>query len=297
MKKVIALVAFVSDPYHALLFKKSYETYWKDEVDELRVQVNGQIPEVNKFIGSIYENSDVFQDSLSQGAAFDRIYPKGGDVLLTFCSDNYIMRKGVLSPYIEKIKSGEFDAVGSSGLHAEPKTADVIAEKLGLVRLNPFMSFWNKKQLDTIDLTFDSVFWEVGDNYKIPELDLMIEWGGHLDIMALMSIKYLTKFPKRLIIEPTNLPYYHHVCGLSSGVIHHFIKDGKTFYGKEDKKTKVDIGYLNWHMFAYEETHKDCPLEKFNRDYYEAMVKKIEFSGYTEGEVKEAANVVREAWI
>ena len=106
------------------------------------------------------------------------------------------------------------------------------------------------------------------------------------------------RFPRRLIIEPENPPYYYHVGGLSSGVIHHFVRrDGKTFYGKDDIKTKVHENILRWHMFAYEETYKDCPLEKFNRDYYEAMVKKIEYSGLTEGQVKDGANVVREMWI
>ena len=298
MSKVSAMVSFVSDPYHALLFKKSYER-WGDEIDQLLVYANGLIPEVNDFIVSLYRKEADFKvysyESVSQGSAFNSLYKHvKGDILMTLCSDNYILKKGIVSNFVKDMES--YDAVGSMGLHASTNIAQKIAEKLGTVRLNPFMSFWHKDKLDEIkDLTFDAVFWE--QRYKIPEIDLEIKEGGHLDIMSLMSIKYLAKNKNIKVIPPEQVPNWVHPSGMSSGVVHYFNRgDGKSFYGKDLHVGSLGITTLGWFLFAYEETVKECPLEEFNKKYYNGMVEKIVKSGHKFEDVRAEAERIRMLW-
>lgn len=300
--KISTLVSFVSDPYHALLFKKSFER-WGDEIDQLLVCVNGNIPEVNKFIGGLYATKIilndivVFNESISQGKAFDVLYPQvTGDILMTLCSDNYILKKGIVNGFKKDME--QYDAVGSMGLHASANIAQKIAEKIGTVRLNPFMSFWHKDKLDEIkDLTFDAVFWEAEQGYKIPEIDFETNEGGHLDIMSLMSIKYMAKNRNVKVIPPEQVPNWVHVSGMSSGVIHYFDRgDGKSFYGKDLHVGSIGITTLGWFLFAYEETVKDCPLEEFNKKYYMGLVEKIVKSGHKFEDVKAEAERIRMLW-
>ena len=296
--KVSAMVSFVSDPFHALLFKKSYER-WGDEIDQLLVCVNGNIPEVNEFIIDVYDGYQIKFDSvsISQGRAFDSLYPLvEGDILMTLCSDNYILKKGIVSGFVKDMEN--YDAVGSMGLHASTNIAQKIAEKLGTVRLNPFMSFWHKNKLDEVkDLTFDAVFWEAEQGYKIPEIDLEVNEGGHLDIMSLMSIRYLAKNKVFKVIPPEQVPDWVHPSGMSSGVIHYFDRgDGKSFYGKDLHVGSLGITTLGWFLFAYEETVKECPLEEFNKKYYEGLVGKIVKSGHKFEDVKAEAERIRMIW-
>ena len=146
MSKTTAMVVFVPDPFIALAFKKCLPNLG---VDQLLVQVNGARKHIVDYIANIYKDHKVIKhyDHSNQGIGFDELYPYAkGDVLITLCSDNFVFNKEVIKTYVDMIP--EFDAVGSKGLHATPPyVADEIAEKLGTVRLNPFMSFWNKKKL------------------------------------------------------------------------------------------------------------------------------------------------------
>jgi len=48
--KVSLMMAFVCDPYLAMLQKKLYEKYWKDEVNEVLINVNGRNKEILNII-------------------------------------------------------------------------------------------------------------------------------------------------------------------------------------------------------------------------------------------------------
>ena len=289
--KTEILVAFVSDPYIALYFWELYEKNFKDEIDGLLVHVNGARLEVVDFIGSIYKDSKVLNlhyDHSNQGIAFDELYKEfKGDVLGTMCSDNFIYQKGIIKSEIERLQ--EYDVVGSKGLHASPPAmADKIDAKIGLCRINPFMSFWRADKLKQIEpFTFQTVEKEIGD--RLEYLNMDYEGEGRLDIMTDMSIKFIANGNKAFIHGADNPPYWMHASGLSSGVYGHLMhSDGKNLAGTDRNydNVKVQIGLLGWWYLIYEKTVDKCPLKDFNNEYLNALQRKAEICGVTWDQVK-----------
>lgn len=188
MNKVVAISTFWNNPYLAVYWKRLYEKYWKDEVDELWVCVHGKDKKVNHFIAGLFENSKITAIPLPEmGAALDYIYPYlTGDILMTIDSDTFITKKGIIKGLASKI--GEYDAIGTAGNSSRPLSlGESVANHFGLVRLNSFFSLWNKKKLDEKPFTFQRMKFLKGDKlfgFTFPE-------DGSIDTMGFMTLQFM----------------------------------------------------------------------------------------------------------
>lgn len=214
---VSAITTFWNNPYLAVYFKRLYESYWKNEVDELLVCVHGSDKKVNHFIADLFPNSRITAIPLPEmGAALDYIYPfVKGDILVTIDSDNFITEKGVIKSCVETIKSekNKFKALGTIGKSSRPLwVGEEVAKHFGLVRLNSFLSCWDKKELDKMTFTFQRMKFKKGEDlfgFKFPD------WCS-LDTMAYMTLKFMQNNP---ILRMSRIDGSHHIGGLSRPVI------------------------------------------------------------------------------
>ena len=172
-KRVSVLVAFVCNPYLAVLFKRMYLKYWKDEIDELLVNVNGRNHTIRKFIVDLYKDDDKVvvidevKGEIRQGHAFDNMYHKStGEILITMDSDNFIFKKGVIEENCKKLE--EFDSIGSFGFHAYPgQVGDICVQKYGTARLNPFMAFFKSVIIDQMtEVSFETKSFKKEDYFE-----------------------------------------------------------------------------------------------------------------------------------
>jgi len=310
--KRAALTGFISDPYITLLFKKSFDI-WRDEVDQLLVCLHGGIDEIDRFNASVFEKdekcyTDISDESFGElGLALDYLYPKIGKdvgVLITVDSDNFIFKKGIIERYASKI-GPELDVIGSPGLSANRgTTADVIAPKNhGFVRFNTFLSFWDKEKIDTLeDWSFERFRLKDGD--KIEEIGL--QWSGKdgwIDTMSLLTIKFLSKYKRYLKLERKDIDKseFIHIGGLSA-MTRVSLEDpenkGKTMYNRSGKYTNNTFqpSRLAWHLFAFLETVKQCPLDNFNRRYKKALYNKITASGFSVDQVMPFVENIKKLW-
>ena len=133
--KMSLLICFISDPFHALMWKKLYERNFKNDIDELLVNINGVIPEVNNFIAGLFPEAkfiDKNYDTMNQGNGLNRLYKHStGDLIMTMDSDNLVFKNSVINKFKGLIISGEYDVIGSSGQHCSPpENADKIKGKV-----------------------------------------------------------------------------------------------------------------------------------------------------------------------
>lgn len=292
------MVAFVCQPYVAALFKRSYEKYWKDEVDEVLVNVNGRNSKIRKLIVDMWKKDDKvsFVDDVDwemrQGKAFDRLYPHvSGQVLMTVDSDNFVYKKDVVSKFSNMIMNRQYDAVGSRGLHAYPKRvmSDAV-ERYGIVRLNPFMSFWRKDIVDKIEnLTFGTFNYKEGDEFK--PLDRMSE-GGWMDVMSKFSLDYFYYAKRYLLIPGTQDGEYIHLSGISS--IYR-----RKFKSLEDNDSQKfieaalnpwhNIHYWMWYDLLYEVTKNEVP-DWYNKEYRRGLDIEISKAEISKEKIEEMKN-------
>ena len=244
------LVAFAADPYLALYFKKTYDLFWKNEVDESHIHINGKQKFIIDFIEKLWQK-DAKQIIkrywvYRQGEAFNELYPQiNCDTLITMDSDNFIYRKGVINKFANMVESGEYDYVGSR---------------------HPFMSFWNKSVLDKIEVDFEEHHYKSGKFY---------------DVMELLNIRFAEKTDKLFEIPFDNLPAYEHIGRRS--FFSHWVSD----YPKEKEIPERNIlkalGKINRAAYTYyifQQTKKDFPFKEYN-DYYEKMfIKTINYLGF-----------------
>ena len=296
--KTSLVVAFISDPYHALMWKKFYEKNFEKDIDELLININGVLPEVIDFIGSIFPRATFiskYYNTINQGTAFNILYPEAnGDILITMDSDNFIFKDNVISKFIKLIEGGEFDVIGSSGLHCTgEENVKQFKEKFGFVRYNPFM-FLCKKELLNFDVNFEPVFFDKG--YEIEGI-FNAKSDGTLDVMAYFSILLNQKQPKKLVIGADNPPEWLHVSGLSGMVRHHLIRrDGKTFYGGNNKFGSIyqPLEMMSWVWYIFQKTKDDCPNKEFNNEYERAVLNKIKSSGHDMGVIEKRCKQFQE---
>lgn len=208
--KISAITTFWNNPYLAVYFKRLYEKYWKDEVDELWVCVHGDNKPVNHFIHGLFEHSKITAIPLPEmGAALDYIYPYlKGDVLVTIDSDNFITQKGVISKYVSMI--GEYDAIGTYGGSSKPlSVGEDLKKHFGIVRLNSFLSFWNKKKLDEEPFTFQRMKFAEGEEF----LGYRFKEWGFIDTMGYLTLKFIMSGKKVLVLD--EVEGSRHIGGLS----------------------------------------------------------------------------------
>ena len=218
MATVSAICTFWNNPYLAVYFKRLYESYWKDEVDELLVCVHGSDKKVNHFIADLFPNSRITAIPLPEmGAALDYIYPfVKGDILMTIDSDNFITKKGVVKKHIE-LMGGEdcihrFEAIGTAGKSSRPLwIGDEVAKHFGLVRLNSFLSFWDKKRLDEAPFTFQRMKFKKGENL----FDFTFPDWCSLDTMGYMTLQFMQRGNKIIQLGRDTIDGSQHIGGLS----------------------------------------------------------------------------------
>jgi hypothetical protein len=269
MSKVSVITAFNSDPFMALYFKKNYEEFWKDEVDELLVCVHGGNDEIDNFIASLFPMSRKSSIPLPElGIALDYIYPfVTGDILMTIDSDCYIYEKGLVTRYANSLI--DCDATGTIGYATRPLSeADGLFRHFGIVRLNTFLSFWNKKKLN-FPFTFQRMKFKKGEKfygYEFPN-DCKLDTLGYLTLRFINEgchIKTIKKF------ENTN-----HIGGLSHISRRFLGENGISLYDIPSDKIGANPGTgLGFLKKIFYETYKDYPDQKLN-DKYKRIWEKI----------------------
>lgn len=293
---VSCLIAFVCNPYLAVLQKETYLKYWKDEIDEILINVNGRNNQIRKFIVDLWKDDDKVKvinelpGEMRQGVAFDSLLPAvEGKVLMTLDSDNFIYKKGVIRDHANIILSGEADSVGSQGFHARPKwAANALIQKFTTVRLNPFMSFWNMdivKQINNV--TFKNFSFEQGEKFRfIGDIKERVT----LDVMAYFSVQFFEISKKIMKIPSEKEGQYIHVGALSSIYRKNFM--GLENYSNtqyERAKLKQHSNYYTWYYMIYEATKDKVSLPEYNKAYEENFMYEIEKIGVTVDEIKNRA--------
>jgi len=287
--KTACLICFVCDPYLAVFQKNIYLKYWKDEVDEVLVNVNGINEQVKDFIFDLWQDDKVKivqkERMMRQGTAFNLLYPhvsKDIDIIMTQDSDNFIYKKGVVTEFVDKIVSGRVDAFGSSGNHAYPPTVSRrIVEKYGMVRFNPFMTYWRKSILDQIkDLNWTSYGYKKGDHF---EPTGTFEMDGHMEVMAKLSLEYFNITKKYEIIEQSKFKKYVHVGGVSSIFrrFFHLIEGGEKSYIRA-KGSRINIYYLLWDYIFWKYTKDQVPFPDYNKDMLRLIKEELKLHEGTE---------------
>ena len=304
--RISVLTAFNSDPYIALLYKKSFQL-WKDEIDELMIYCHGENEKIKGYIFDLFIDEPKCFPIMSYiecnelGQALDSIYSRAtGDIIATIDSDNFILKKGLITKYTKLIDDGEYDIIGKKGFHCRPLEAGKeIIDKIGLIRVNSMFSFWNRKKIDEIeDMSFARVRLSKGD--RIEEIDYTLEheklW---IDTMGMLTIKCLAKGDKLLILDRPKDKEYVHVGGMSK-MSRQLLrdKDDISIYGI--KSNFLDLKFkkhkLAWHLFAYLETYEECDLKWFNEKYISSLDEKIHYSGFTIQEIMAEIDIIKKEY-
>ncbi len=93
------LMVSVCNPLMSILQKRQYLKYWKDEVDEVLIGVNGRNNRIRNFIVNLWKDDNKIKcqewnHEYRQGYCFDELYPKAnGDIIITMDDDNFIYSK------------------------------------------------------------------------------------------------------------------------------------------------------------------------------------------------------------
>jgi hypothetical protein len=286
------MVAFVCDPYLAIFQEKLYHRFYKDEVSEVLVNVNGKNDQIKDWIADLWRSQEkvTFVDSqrmMRQGTAFNYLYPhiKDADVVMTMDSDNFIYSKGVVNRFVDIIESEQYGIIGSVGSHAYPsEVADYIVKRHGTVRINPFMSFWDKHLLDKLpEVDWTSFAYKSGDIY--PPVGL-IPADGYMEVMAKLTLDVLNLPSKFLKIEPAEFGKYVHVGGISQIFRRYFsvIEDGNAI---PDNTNFIQLDYLVWRKLLFEATKDDFPFADINETHEKILAEKFEMTGVDKGLIDE----------
>jgi glycosyltransferase involved in cell wall biosynthesis len=274
------LLVFIANPYLALLQKRTYLKYWKSEVDEVLINVNGHNDQIRNFIAELWQDDKVkFIDNVSeemrQGEAFNRLYPHAtGDIIMTLDSDNFIYKTGVIKKFVEQMS--KVDSIGSRGLHAFPYTiAKRCIEKYGIVRLNPFLGFYKKKYIDKIKgLDFRTRAYKAGQ-----ELDFFgtMPCDGWFDVMSEFAQRYFKEAPKYKLINEIGDGYVH-FGGISSLYRRYFrnLEDTNEQKYKSLMDAKQNIAYWINYYLIFEAVKKELPFEDYNKEYERGLFEQIQ---------------------
>ena len=272
-------MAFVCNPYLAVLQKRMYERFWKEEVDEVLINVNGCNDVIRQWIIDLWKDDKVkyiddVPSEIRQGPAFDNLYKHVSDdigIVITMDSDNFIFKNGVLD-YFKDMLDGEYGSIGSLGYHAYPgSVSDLALEKYGTARLNPFMSFWKKEIIDQIkDVDFCTYNYKKGE--KFGPLGVLPD-DGWMDIMCKFSLNYFKISPKFLKITQTQEGKYIHIAALSSIMRRHYrdLENKNTQLFVQSTGSKQKLYYMAWNYAIYHFTKDVIPFKEYNIEYEKGM--------------------------
>ena len=299
--KISVMIAFICNPYLAVMQKKCYLKYWKDEVDEVFINVNGRNSIIRKFIIDLWKDDDKvkFVDEVPgeqrQGPAFDSLYLLcTGEIIMMMDSDNFIYKKGVVKSLADRIRSGNYDAVGSPGHHVRPvSAAEIFIKKWGTCRLNPFMAFFRKDIINHItNLTFKAYTIEKGE--KLDILDAPAEERIEMDVMTFFSLKYFQLGRSFSLIKPVVEDEYIHVAALSSI----FRRKFRELENSDDdplqfRDYKIKMYYWGWYHMIYEYTKDEVPFPEYNKKFEDGVKHDMELHKMTEKDIQESCAMVK----
>jgi hypothetical protein len=285
--KISVMLAFVCNPFIAVLQKRLYLKYWKSEVDEVLINVNGRNDIIRKWIIDLWKQDDKvkFVDDqnweMRQGIAFNNLYPHiTGDIVVTMDSDNFIFKTGVITFNVQLITKAGNDCVGSLGYHAYPSSvAKQAIDKYGTVRLNPFFAIFKKEVLDTIlDLTFGTYNYEAGEEFKPLG---KIGAKGWMDVMARVSLEYMYRAPKFVRIPLHRDDEYIHVGAISSIFRRSYrtLEDTNTQLFEQTSDIKQQGFYLGWYKYIYNLTKAEIPFEEYKKEYEKGFDTEVNLQG------------------
>lgn len=286
-------MAETCNPFLAVLQKRTYLKYWKDEIDEFIILVNGRNWKIREFIVGLWESDEktkVFQssDELRQGECFNRLYRiVNGDILITLDDDNFIYKNGIINRYSEMLEKKQYDSVGSFGFHATPqKVAQQVQDKYKIVRLNPFMSFWKTEIINKMEeVDFKTLNFKKGDSFS--PIGEFVE-DGWLDIMAKFSLMYFEKAPKHYIIPQKVEGEHYHIGAMSSlyrRCFRSLENENKQSYNSEWKGI-THIYYLANYYAIYQSTKAEVP-RKYADEFFKGLLDQIKVSDVKMKEVVE----------
>lgn len=306
-KKVSCMVAFVCNPYLAVLQKETFKKYWRDEVDEVLVNINGGNRAMRDFILKLWEDDPkvTVTTTLSwqsrQGMAFNLMYPEcHGQVLMTIDSDCFIYKKGIVTNLVQAILDGKTDACGSCGNHLHPwSVAEQAVRKYGTVRLNPFLAFFRKSIIDQIPedkLNFRSYSFKKDDVVNgIGKVDI----DGYMDVMSKFSLDFLSIAPKGFTrINETQPGQYIHFSGMSSLFRRYFrtLENSNTqvYEAKVEDNVPQPPSYWIKYYLLYEATKDLVPFPEYNLQYEKAFTAELNHASIPLQDIKEGASRFKE---
>lgn len=289
------MMAFICDPYLAAFQVDLYNRFWKNEVDEVLINVNGTNERIKNWIGDLWESQDKVtfvdrQRMMRQGTAFNYLYPhisKDVEVVVTMDSDNFIYSEDVINKFADIIESEEYGIIGSTGYHAYPsEVSNLIVNRYGTVRVNPFMSFWDKHILNKLpEVNWTSFAYKQGDIY--PPVGL-IPADGYMEVMAKLTLDVLHTGVKYLTIPPALFEKYVHVGGISQVFRRYFPEIEGTDGRLQDNVNFVQVDYLVWRELLFRATKKVIPFPDINQIHeriYDEKMAMIGISKSTEEEL------------
>ncbi|MDZ4228353.1 MAG: glycosyltransferase family A protein [Candidatus Levybacteria bacterium] len=284
MKKISVMIAFVSNPYMAFFQYLTYKKYWKDEVDEVLVNVNGRNERIRNLIAEFWGKDDKvkfidnYDGEIRQGHAFNNLWSHvTGNVVMVVDSDNFIYAPGVVKYYSELVYKNVHTAVGSTGFHAVPKeVAEKAIKKYGTVRLNPFMAFFRKDIADKIkDIDFRTRGFVPGD--VLPCFGKMTV-KGWVDVLGMFCLQYFEIGKNYFRIYEKEPGKYMHATGLSSMFRRQFRSLEEKNIFVEGSYTKGWLAGYAWYQLMYEKTKHMVP-DDYNREYEKMFAFNIKNDG------------------
>ena len=298
------MISFTCNPYLAILQKRHYLKYWKDDIDEILIGINGMNQRVIEFIRQLWADDEkcVFVDIVAaerrQGFMFDRLYPHAtGDIIITMDSDNFIYERGWIARTAQMM--GGTDAIGSTGYHAFPaEVSQIFIKKYGTVRLNPFVAFFKKKIIDQMPVvTFETLPFKKGDMVDF--------WGepmpcdGWFDVMSPFCLRYFKITSKYRTIAQQG-PGYLHVGGLSS-LYRRFwdsldLTDNNVFSPRHRDLKPQGLYYWRFYRAIYDATKNEYPDRQYNLEYEKGYIEQVARSHSDEAEMRQQADNLRKEY-
>jgi len=191
------------DPFITLMFFKSFDTVWQDEVEKLYICYNSDVDEKvanyvrDRFLGNpkvtwLYMNR-------SAGAAEPLVKCLevcGDDYIVFMENDSYVYQKGVIRKCFNLIKGGQFDAVGSPRGSCSQGLYKILLQRFGCPatpsgdagpNFEPCFFFAKRKDILKTDLNFGSKTFP--KEVYIKELDWTPTQNEDADTFGWMSIQ------------------------------------------------------------------------------------------------------------
>lgn len=306
--RVSVMVAFHTEPYIALYFKKIYEKYWKDEIDDIWTLVSGSnYMHAASFTQQLWEGEAAFtgyaQDIDDHGKTLNRIYKhinylekKGkkekSDIIMIIDSDEYIYREGFLTELVNYIWKDGYDVVSSWSQSGSQRIGEVARDKFDVPnhRLDPMISLFRKSVLDQVpDINFSarqfmpkeyvpSLDWTVPEDFpesygpwKLESIDT----GGYL------GFQFLALTDKIKVIEMNQEGSCMHAGSMSSWATN-YAHIEPTYFPDQQFARRI-----TWWYLQYQLCHQDYPYPQRNKEHIRKLLAFAEANKLSEEKLKQ----------